>query len=78
MTAGKPFSQILTFRPFPMKPHEFFIGKGRFCLYLWVQVHCLSCRVLRAQGYCLHRFTTFQVGLLHAQSCRTCLLPCKQ
>ena len=25
-------SQILTFRPLPMKPHEKIIGKGRFCL----------------------------------------------
>ena len=27
-------SQILTFRPLPIKPHVIFIGKGRFCLYL--------------------------------------------
>ena len=29
-------AQILTFRPFPIKPHEIFIGKGRFCLCLYV------------------------------------------
>ena len=28
------YSQILTFRPLPIKPHVIFIGKGRFCLYL--------------------------------------------
>ena len=28
-------SQILTFRPLPIKPHVIFIGKGRFCLYLY-------------------------------------------
>lgn len=27
-------SQILTFRPLPIKPHVIFIGKGRFYLYL--------------------------------------------
>ena len=27
-------SQILTFRPLPIKPHVIFIGKGRFCLHL--------------------------------------------
>ena len=27
-------SQILTFRPLPIKPYVIFIGKGRFCLYL--------------------------------------------
>ena len=28
--------QILTNRPLPIKPHEFFIGEGRFCMYLCV------------------------------------------
>ena len=29
-------SQILTFHPFPIKPHEKIIGRGRFWVYLWV------------------------------------------
>ena len=28
-------SQILTFHPFPIKPHEKIIGRGRFWVYLW-------------------------------------------
>ena len=30
--------QILKNRPLPIKPHEFFIGEGRFCMYLYVPV----------------------------------------
>ena len=37
-------SQILTFRPLPIKPHEKIIGKGRFCLYLCTACICTTCR----------------------------------
>ena len=36
-------SQILTFRPLPIKPHEKIIGKGRFCLYLPLPVNACGC-----------------------------------
>ena len=39
-------SQILTFRPLPIKPHVIFIGKGRFCLYL-----CTPCTPYTACKY---------------------------
>ena len=31
-------SQILTFHPFPIKPHEKIIWRGRFWVYLWHQM----------------------------------------
>ena len=44
--------QILTFRPFPIKPHEFFIGKGRFCLYLGLYtLKCVSKTYTPAPAY---------------------------
>ena len=53
-------TQILTFRPFPIKPHEFFIGKGRFCLYLY-------CLYLHAFSVCRHLY-------LHTYFACTCIL----
>ena len=35
--------QILKNRPLPIKPHEFFIGEGRFCMYLCVLVCTCVC-----------------------------------
>ena len=40
--------QILKNRPLPIKPHEFFIGEGRFCMYLYVLV-CMR----REDQFCL-------------------------
>ena len=40
--------QILKNRPLPIKPHEFFIGEGRFCMYLCVLV-CMR----REDQFCL-------------------------
>ena len=50
--------QILKNRPLPIKPHEFFIGEGRFCMYLCVLVcTCMYLYVLvcmrREDQFCL-------------------------
>ena len=52
-------SQILTFRPLPIKPHVIFIGKGRFCLYL-----CTPCTPYTACKYKYPRHPLGAPGIL--------------